>query len=348
MAAGVDRLRRHRPGSRRYTAATCFHGFHHRQRRRLFAAPHPHAEPSPPQPGAAAPQFVASPVRSGEDLPSQLPPGAHRAISTLAAAQMRKMMEGVVLFGTGKSGTTRWIFFRRQDRHGSEDRSRHAHLFENHAHRVVCRLRAGQLSRHRRGSRPRFAQGAVLWRRKSLRRSSPRWRSRFSNTSASSTISIFALLTWPPRKTYPSPKTIPPRRKKISRPSTTPLTICPATIRSVCRQTKRLRLPTLHRRRPRILQPPKPAQLPGPPPSAPAAPHHESAPSSPANTVVIADAGKLRVPSLTGLPIREIIEQAAGAGLQVEITGDGIAREQAPAPGTMVPPGTKIVVRCAR
>ena len=54
------------------------------------------------------------------------------------------------------------------------------------------------------------------------------------------------------------------------------------------------------------------------------------------------------MPSLIGLPIREIIEQAAGAGLQVEITGDGIAREQAPAPGTMVPPGTKIVVRCAR
>ena len=66
------------------------------------------------------------------------------------------------------------------------------------------------------------------------------------------------------------------------------------------------------------------------------------------NTIVIADAGKLRVPALIGLPIREIIEQAGSAGLQVEITGDGIAREQAPAPGTVVAPGTKIVVRCAR
>jgi cell division protein FtsI (penicillin-binding protein 3) len=50
---------------------------------------------------SAAPQ-VASPFRPGGDLPNPLPGGAHRVISTLAAAQMRKMMEGVVLFGTGK------------------------------------------------------------------------------------------------------------------------------------------------------------------------------------------------------------------------------------------------------
>jgi cell division protein FtsI (penicillin-binding protein 3) len=46
--------------------------------------------------------------------------------------------------------------------------------------------------------------------------------------------------------------------------------------------------------------------------------------------------------------MREIIEQAGSAGLEVEIAGNGIAREQAPAPGTLVPPGTKIVVRCER
>ena len=51
--------------------------------------------------GPQAP-LQASPVKTGEDLPDPLPPGAHRAISTLAAAEMRKMMEGVVLFGTGK------------------------------------------------------------------------------------------------------------------------------------------------------------------------------------------------------------------------------------------------------
>ncbi len=41
--------------------------------------------------------------RSGDGLPSPLPAGAHRVISTLASAQMRKLMEGVVLNGTGRS-----------------------------------------------------------------------------------------------------------------------------------------------------------------------------------------------------------------------------------------------------
>ena len=77
-------------------------------------------------------------------------------------------------------------------------------------------------------------------------------------------------------------------------------------------------------------------------------PPSKSAATPPADTVTIADAGQLRVPSLIGLPIREIIEEAGSAGLEVKITGDGIAREQAPAPGTMVPAGTKIVVRCER
>ncbi len=37
------------------------------------------------------------------ELPDPLPAGAHRVISTMTAAQMRKMMEGVVLFGTAKN-----------------------------------------------------------------------------------------------------------------------------------------------------------------------------------------------------------------------------------------------------
>jgi beta-lactam-binding protein with PASTA domain len=64
--------------------------------------------------------------------------------------------------------------------------------------------------------------------------------------------------------------------------------------------------------------------------------------------VTIADVKTLRVPSLMGLPVRKVIEQAAAAGLEVEITGKGSVREQAPAAGTMVAPGTKIVVRCGR
>jgi cell division protein FtsI (penicillin-binding protein 3) len=66
----------------------------------------------------------------------------------------------------------------------------------------------------------------------------------------------------------------------------------------------------------------------------------------PTNTVTVTDPARLRVPSLIGLPVRKVIEQAAAADLQVEIVGNGTCRQQAPDPGAMVPPGTKVVVRC--
>jgi cell division protein FtsI (penicillin-binding protein 3) len=65
-------------------------------------------------------------------------------------------------------------------------------------------------------------------------------------------------------------------------------------------------------------------------------------------TITVVEAKRLKVPSLLGLPVRKVIEQAAAAGLAVQITGNGTVREQAPAPGTMVLPGTQIVVRCGR
>jgi cell division protein FtsI (penicillin-binding protein 3) len=74
----------------------------------------------------------------------------------------------------------------------------------------------------------------------------------------------------------------------------------------------------------------------------------QTAPPPITATVLVAGAKTLRVPSLLGLPVRKVIEQAAAAGLEVEIIGSGTVREQAPAPGTMVAPGTKIVVRCGR
>lgn len=46
-------------------------------------------------------KLVPAAFHPEHDPPDPLPEGAHRVISTLTAAQMRKMMEGVVLFGTG-------------------------------------------------------------------------------------------------------------------------------------------------------------------------------------------------------------------------------------------------------
>lgn len=67
------------------------------------------------------------------------------------------------------------------------------------------------------------------------------------------------------------------------------------------------------------------------------------------NGSVTVNAGKqVAVPSLVGQSVRNAVEQAGSSGLGVQVLGTGIAREQAPAAGTMVPAGTEIVVRFTR
>jgi cell division protein FtsI (penicillin-binding protein 3) len=64
---------------------------------------------------------------------------------------------------------------------------------------------------------------------------------------------------------------------------------------------------------------------------------------------VVVDAGlRVPVPSFEGAALRTVVERADGAGLRVQLVGSGLAREQVPAAGTMVPVGTEIVVRFSR
>jgi cell division protein FtsI (penicillin-binding protein 3) len=67
------------------------------------------------------------------------------------------------------------------------------------------------------------------------------------------------------------------------------------------------------------------------------------------NGAVVVDAGnRVAVPQFQGAALRSVVERATGLGLRVETLGSGLARDQMPAAGTMVPPGTEIVVRFAR
>ena len=64
---------------------------------------------------------------------------------------------------------------------------------------------------------------------------------------------------------------------------------------------------------------------------------------------VVVDSGRrVAVPSFTGEALRDVVEKTGAAGLRVKPVGSGMAREQIPAAGTMVPPGTEIVVRFTR
>jgi cell division protein FtsI (penicillin-binding protein 3) len=67
------------------------------------------------------------------------------------------------------------------------------------------------------------------------------------------------------------------------------------------------------------------------------------------NGAVVVDAGsRVAVPAFHGAALREVVEQATGLGLRVQTVGSGLAQDQVPAAGSMVPPGTEIVVRFAR
>jgi cell division protein FtsI (penicillin-binding protein 3) len=64
---------------------------------------------------------------------------------------------------------------------------------------------------------------------------------------------------------------------------------------------------------------------------------------------VVVDAGqRVAVPSFDGKALRAVVEEAGAAGLRVQPVGSGLAREQVPVAGTMVPSGTEIVVRFTR
>ena len=68
----------------------------------------------------------------------------------------------------------------------------------------------------------------------------------------------------------------------------------------------------------------------------------------PDGAVVVDASRKVAVPAFDGVGLRQVIERAAAADLRVQPIGSGLAREQVPAAGTMVPVGTEVVVRFGR
>jgi cell division protein FtsI (penicillin-binding protein 3) len=66
------------------------------------------------------------------------------------------------------------------------------------------------------------------------------------------------------------------------------------------------------------------------------------------NDVLVDASKRVAVPSFQGAGLRAAIERADAIGLRLKPVGSGLAREQVPAAGTMVPSGTEIVVRFTR
>jgi len=85
--------------------------------------------------------------------------------------------------------------------------------------------------------------------------------------------------------------------------------------------------------------------------SFPAAQSENSPPQKlPASGTVVLDVeeGGIEVPSFLGKNLRVAIEAAQDAGLDLDAVGSGVAREQAPQPGAHVAAGSRITVRFGR
>jgi len=65
-------------------------------------------------------------------------------------------------------------------------------------------------------------------------------------------------------------------------------------------------------------------------------------------TVVLDVDAARTVPSFLGKPVREVIEESEKAGLEVDVFGSGVARQQNPMPGARLPSGGHVTVQFAR
>jgi cell division protein FtsI (penicillin-binding protein 3) len=74
-------------------------------------------------------------------------------------------------------------------------------------------------------------------------------------------------------------------------------------------------------------------------------PASQSAQASPNGTVILAVDSGMVVPSFLGKPLRSAVEIAQQSGLEINAIGSGIAREQWPAPGSRLASGEHITVR---
>ena len=282
--------------------------------------------------------LAAQPFKAGEDLPNPLPDGSHRVISTMAAAQMRKMMEGVVLFGTGKPAQL--------NGYSSGGKTGTAQKIDPNTHKYSKSMHIASFAGFAPVNNPVISVAVVI--------DTPQ--GDYYGTSVSAPVfaevaqQVLEYLGVPhdvDLKPVANAKPVKPAPEDDSSvderdiqalyqaandlPSDDPLRGGPQPQPASTSTTA-----------PAKTTSPAASQIVANSPAPPAA----SAVQQQPQTVTLGDPNRVRVPSLTGIPIRRVIEQAAAAGLEVQIVGNGTCRQQAPAAGAMVAPNTKIVVRC--
>jgi cell division protein FtsI (penicillin-binding protein 3) len=300
-------------------------------------------------------QLHSQPFRTGEEMPDPLPGGAHRVISELAAAQMRKMMEGVVLYGSGKSAQL--------NGYSSGGKTGTAQKVDPTTHLYSKTMHVASFAGIAPVNNPVIAVAVIM--------DNPKG-SQYYGAEVSAP--VFSEVAQQVLEYLNVPHDVEVQQAKIKSPLKQAKLEKPiheddadanqADVNALFAAVNDLPADDPLRQPQQTAASPVAQQISAAQPTSPGdnsnatdSTQQQSAIASadPApiaelkpTYVAISDGKKLNVPSLVGLPIRSAIEMAAAAGLQMQVNGNGTVREQAPAPGTKVPSGTKVVVRCGR
>jgi cell division protein FtsI (penicillin-binding protein 3) len=292
------------------------------------------------------------PFKPDEDLPNPLPAGAHRVISELTAAQMRKMMEDVVLYGTGKPAQL--------NGYSSGGKTGTAQKVDPVTHLYSKTMHIASFAGIAPVNNPVISVAVII--------DSPKGPSYYGTAVSAPVFAEVAqqvleylgvphdIDVQPPRSLAKNGKPEKPAVEDDSQDAAEDINALYAAANDLpADDPLRASASSVGSARPAASLV-EPVNEPAVATPAAASPSISDAPvsTSPAQAaqanvaVITTDDKLLKVPSLIGLSERKVIEASAAAGLQVRLTGSGTAREQAPVAGTMVALGTQIVVRCAR
>jgi cell division protein FtsI (penicillin-binding protein 3) len=287
------------------------------------------------------------PFKPGGELPNPLPSGAHRVLSEMTAAEMRKMMEGVVLYGTGKPAQL--------NGYSAGGKTGTAQKIDPATHFYSKTMHIASFAGFAPVNNPVISVAVVI--------DDPKGGSYYGTAVSAPVFAevaqhVLEYLGVPHDIDVLPPKAVAARKVPVTeddaaRPAADIEALYAAA--NDLPNDDPLRAGIAPAQAVAPVQTAAQAAKPGgaqaasqPVASSSASQQQESTRQLSHSAVVISDSGKLQVPSLIGLPVRKVIELAAAAGLQVQVTGNGTARQQAPIPGTMVAPGTQIVVRCGQ
>jgi cell division protein FtsI (penicillin-binding protein 3) len=310
-------------------------------------------------PESADVKLRPSPFKSGEDLPDQLPSGAHRVISQMTAAQMRKMMEGVVLYGSGKPA--------RLNGYSAGGKTGTAQKIDPATHLYSKTMHIASFVGIAPVNNPVISIAVII--------DNPRKGPSYYGTAVSAPVfaevaqevlEYLGVTHDTPLAAQPDLAKQPDPRMDEDAPSehTGDLEALFAEVNNLPADDPLRNQSNGQQAVPSAANevasaaPPAVAEKPMPPPKVHPAEVRQEAADPPLQATgephltghgVVVNAGtRVGVPSFLGEPLRVAVESATSAGLALQIVGSGIAREQAPAPGSMVPPGTEIVVRFTR